>query len=143
MVSKNTDKILDSLFTLATDNLRFHRRAKLAAAIVYKSDIIAYGFNDIKTHPLQLKFGKNEFSYHLHAEICAIKNSLKRTNVDTLANCTLYVVRSKIINGYDVYGSAKPCLGCSKAISAFGIHKVIYTLDNPNDDGLMYNTLYF
>lgn len=105
-------------------------QARLAAAIVYRNEIISFGVNQRKTHPFQAKFSKNEDSIYLHAETDAIKNALKHISIDELSNSTLYICRVKIVEQKFVFGLSKPCCGCMRAISNFGIKNVYYSLDN-------------
>lgn len=107
--------------------------ARLAAALVYKNEIVSFGINKKKTHPFQAKYGKNKDSIFLHAENDCIKNALRVITVDQLTKCTLYICRVKFSNNIDrkfVYGMAKPCPGCARAIAAFDIRNVIYSTDN-------------
>ena len=104
-------------------------QARIAAAIVYKNEIVSIGINQRKTHPFQAKYSKNEDSIFLHAETDAIKNALKNISVEDIYSSTLYVCRVKIENNKFIFGLAKPCCGCMRAISNFGINKVFYSLD--------------
>jgi len=107
--------------------------ARIAAAVVYKGTVIAIGTNKRKTHPFQAQFGKNKDCIQLHAEIDVIKNALKFITQFELSRSTLYICRVKY---YDeskkdvIFGLAKPCSGCERAIATFNIKKVIYSLDN-------------
>ena len=124
-------KITRTLFQLAKDN-ETATRAKLVAAVVYKNQIISFGFNSKKSHPFVIPFQKNEDAIYLHAETDAIKNALRTIGVDQLAKCDLYVVRAKYTdkNRSNVQlGMAKPCKGCAKCISQFGVKRVIYSTD--------------
>ena len=105
------------------------KTARIAAAIVYRGEIISIGINSYKSDPLQAKYSKNEHAIYLHAEIAAIKKALKRINKDELKRCDMYIVRRKIHNGIMCNGLAKPCSGCQRAIETYGIHNVFYTLD--------------
>ena len=67
----------------------------MASALVINNSVVGLGKNSYKTHPLQAKYGKTEHSIHIHAEIDAIKNSLKRVGVDDLSKDTLYIRRVK------------------------------------------------
>ena len=49
---KNLDKHFDNLFLLARD-VKPVASARLAAAILYKNEIMSFGFNSNKTHPFQ------------------------------------------------------------------------------------------
>jgi tRNA(Arg) A34 adenosine deaminase TadA len=101
--------------------------ARIAAAIVYKGEILSIGVNSYKSDPLQAKFSKNEHAIYLHAEIAAIKKALKRVSRDDLKKCTLYIVRRKKHNGIMCNGLAKPCAGCQRAIDTYQIPCVFYT----------------
>lgn len=120
------DRILSHLSKVAWD-LADTQRAKLCAAIVLKNEIISLGVNRLKTDPFQKRFGKTPYSIYLHAEIAAIKNAIKRLNAGDLSKATLYVARVKSVKDSVVYGLAKPCSGCQRAIAEFGIKQVIFT----------------
>ncbi len=107
-------------------------RARLAAAIVVKNDIISVGHNRLKSHPFQARFGSNSDAIYLHAEIDAILSALRIINPEELSKAELYVARVKYAdhhrNGFTL-GLSKPCIGCQRAIQEFGIKRVIYSLD--------------
>lgn len=133
MLSKKQEKIIDNLRILANDTPGC-ARARMVAAIVYKNQVISYGFNERKTHPFVRPFQKNDEAIYLHAETAAIKNALKRLSVEQLSRCDLYIVRSKTVykgkNKFDqIFGMAKPCSGCQKCIQSFGLRKVFYSTD--------------
>lgn len=107
--------------------------ARLSAAIVYKNELVSIGTNRRKSHPFQKKFGKNSESIYMHAEISAIKEALKILTLQELSKSTLYICRMKFPSSVDknmIYGLARPCEGCMRAIVEFKINKVIYSLDN-------------
>jgi tRNA(Arg) A34 adenosine deaminase TadA len=104
-----------------------HPKFRMAAAITMRNKIISFGYNRMKSHPLQAKYGANTDSIYLHAEISAIKNALKIISINDLKKCTLYVFRQRKIKGQYQHGLAKPCSGCMRAIVEFGIKNVIYT----------------
>jgi len=109
------------------------RQARIAACLVYRNEIISFGINQMKTHPFQAQFSKNEDSIFLHAETDCIKNGLREISMDDLSRCTLYVCRMKYESHEKkkfVFGLAKPCLGCAKAIVTFDIKTVVYSLNN-------------
>lgn len=131
---KNRDrKIMKFIRRLAIDNDGVRKRFKLAAAIAVKKTIISIGLNEMRTHPLQCQFKKNEDSLFLHAEISAIANALNHVSKDDLRNSTLYIhrVKRKSSNNHRdwIDGIAYPCEGCRSAIAAFGIKRVIYSTD--------------
>ncbi len=129
---KKDERILSELMCLAEDidHSGSRRLPRIAAAVVYRKEIVGYGVCCRRSDPLQKKFGRTPDAIYLHAEISAIKNAIKRErSVDFLRSSTLYVARAKIIGGEFVSGLAKPCAGCQRAISAFNIPKVIWTED--------------
>jgi deoxycytidylate deaminase len=108
------------------------RSSRIAAAVVYKNDIVAFGINEKKSHPFQAKYGKNPESIYLHAEIAAIKNSLRHITALELEKSSLYICRVKFEDSTKaklICGLSKPCVGCFRCISAFGIKQVYYSLD--------------
>lgn len=107
--------------------------ARLAACIVYKNDVVAFGINAKKSHPFQAKYGKNSNSVYLHAETAAIKNALKYISQDELSKSTLYICRVKFDSSDKnkmIFGLSRPCPGCFRCINTFDIRNVVYTLDN-------------
>ena len=108
--------------------------ARIAAALVYKNRVVAFGHNRYKSHPLQKRYGKNEHSIYLHAELDAIATLCRSISSSVEpSRCILYIVRAKFANvdrrSY-IYGLARPCIGCMRAIAAFGINRVCYSTDN-------------
>ena len=122
-------KRLDHLLELAHDSPK-HFRSKIVAMVVKRNNNISYGFNQRKTHTFQVQYNKNYHAVFVHAEIDAIKNALRKISVNDLSKCDLYVARSKYEEGKKevlLPGLAKPCVGCQKAIVAFGFKNVFYT----------------
>jgi deoxycytidylate deaminase len=103
--------------------------AKVAACIVQKNSALKIGVNRKKSHPFQAKYARNKDSIYLHAETQAIVNALRFLSLDELLKTDLYICRMKNINGNMVYGLAKPCDGCMRAITEFGIKNVYFTTD--------------
>lgn len=124
-------KFLNLLSKIATD-IPNPYKTRIAAAVVYRGDVISIGINQKKSHPFQAKYSKHPESVYLHAETAAIKNAIKYLTVEELKDSILYVCRVKY---YDhtkrkmVFGLASPCPGCQKCIATFGIGTVIYSLD--------------
>jgi deoxycytidylate deaminase len=110
---------------------------RMAACIVFKNKVAAFGVNKLKSHPFQLRFGKNCDSIYLHAEIDAIKNSLRFLEVDDLKKSALYICRIKKEKKKDCWGLSKPCLGCARAIATFNIRTVFYSTDSQTYERLV------
>ena len=130
-----TNRMFEYLRKLAIANEGVQGRFKLASAVVYKKYVIATGINSYKTHPLMNGEGYRDGQVFLHAEMDAIKNALKLIDTEQLTKCDLYVVRVKRPYNYSkdwIYGLAKPCPGCTKAIASFGIKNVYYS-ENEDD----------
>lgn len=128
-------KILKSLFQIARDipSEAVPHRTRHAAAVVIRNNIISYGINEMKTHPFQAQYSKNEEAIYWHAETRAIHNALKIIDEKDLRKATLYVARVKIDENMnkktEIIGASKPCCGCMKAIRDFQIKEVVYTED--------------
>lgn len=120
-------KLIHTLFLLAQD-VDPVRNARMTACVALRGEPMGFGFNQFKSHPMQARFSSNENSIYLHAEIDAIKNTLKRYSTEDIRGATLYVVRAKKNQKRQwLYGIAKPCEGCLKAIQTYGISEVFYT----------------
>jgi deoxycytidylate deaminase len=116
------ENIFNLLLTQAkTSDFTSHRHS---AAIVYKKKVLSIGCNQIKTHPLMLKYQTDEHKIHLHAEIDAIIKAINLHGSEILKRCELYVLR---LTGGGNVGHSKPCRGCQKAIDAFGFKGVYWT----------------
>lgn len=127
----NNKKILEGLAKIA-ETIPKIANVRIVSAIVLKNDIISIGHATLKTHPLQAKYSSNAHCIHLHAEINAIQRALRIISVEELEKTTIFICRIKIINGKIGFGYSKPCKGCMRAIEAFKISKVVYTLDGIN-----------
>jgi deoxycytidylate deaminase len=126
-IMKNT--IQDTLFKLA-QSVEPVRGARIAAAVVLRGKVVAYGYNHMKTHPFQTKYAKNEHAIFFHAETHAIKNALRSIEVDELSKCELYIMRARYnANHKWEFGMSLPCEGCKKCIEEFGIKQVYYTVN--------------
>lgn len=105
-------------------------RHKLGACIVKQGKKLAFGFNNHKSHPMQMKYNQERTDmtmddnppHYLHAEMDALK---KLKNID-LKGAEIYVYRTKVDGSP---GLARPCAACMKAIKEKGIKKVIYSTD--------------
>ena len=100
------------------------RGSSHAACLVHKKMILSYGYNQLKSHPMTLKYGKNDKSIFLHAELDAIVKCINKYGVGILEKSTLYVLRT---TPSGVVRDSCPCAGCARAIKAFKIKKVIHT----------------
>jgi deoxycytidylate deaminase len=129
---KRDIKILDFLSKTAEAADDTHMRARLAAAVVIRNEIVSVGFNRRKTHPFQAKFRADEHKVYLHAETDAINRALKYCSKEELKKATLYVARVKYIDNKSermTWAQSKPCKGCQSAIIKYGLKSVIHTCD--------------
>jgi tRNA(Arg) A34 adenosine deaminase TadA len=101
------------------------RRQRIVSYITTKDGLlVAEGWCQLKTHPLQKEFGGDKKIY-LHAEIDAIAQARRFSGEDDLSGYIMYVLRLK--NNEEI-GDAKPCQVCRGAIIRFGISQVEWTL---------------
>jgi deoxycytidylate deaminase len=99
--------------------------ARVGACIVFKNEIVSFQTNQLKTHPLQTKFGRNKEAIYLHAEVASIVAASKRIiHPNDWKKSTIYVLR---LTKNEDRAIAKPCSGCTQAIAAYGIGRVVYT----------------
>jgi deoxycytidylate deaminase len=125
------ENIFNTLRMLAEDVSPI-KSSRIAAAIVRGKEIVSFGANQMRTHPFQAKFGKNPESIFWHAETNAIFNALRVVDVDSLKKADLYVYRvmySSTKREKFILGNAKPCPGCARCITDFGIKRVFYTTE--------------
>lgn len=130
-------RVFDLLWDHALDN-PINSQSKHAAAIVSRDGLFIVGTNRRKTHPLQQRFAKNKHAIELHAEIDVLVRALRQLDVVDLSESSLFVARvknheiskKKMIK---MWGNSEPCDGCYRAIEAFGLKSVYYTLDSPKD----------
>jgi cytidine deaminase len=127
---RRNEKVLEHLSKLACDIVSPVRNYRLAAGITLKNNLISFGFASYKTDPFQARWAKNVYAIHLHAEVSAIKNALKRISTEHLSKSTLYVTRVRLYSDspedYD-RAMSKPCIGCQRCIAEFGIKNVVFT----------------
>lgn len=116
-------KIFDLLFDAAsqTEPIQCSRHA---SAIVYKKQVLAVATNSRKSHPMQERFGGPN-KIILHSETAAIVKVINMHGADILKKCSLWNLR--LTTGGKI-GISRPCASCQKAIDAFGIRKVFYTV---------------
>ena len=123
-------QIIEQLKTLSLSST--YTKHPIAAAIVYRNKIISFGINQSKTHPYQMRYGRNKESIYWHAETNALYIADKKLGFDKFHNASLYIARMKW-NGTDkktlVHGLSLPCDGCMRCIKEYGIKSIIYTLD--------------
>ena len=86
------------------------------AVLIYRGKIIAKGYNSY------IDSNYNIFSEH--AEVCAIRNGLKKLHSDELKKCELVIIR---VNNIGECLNSKPCRNCQKFINKFNIKKVYYS----------------
>jgi len=125
-------KIVNMLTRLAIENPGIKTRYKMSAGIVYRRHLISTGVNSYKTHPLMQSPGYHREQIYMHAEVDAIRNSLRLISQDQLQKSTIYVIRVKQrrdSEGFE-YGMARPCLGCTRMIASFGIDSVWWSEDH-------------
>jgi deoxycytidylate deaminase len=125
-------KFLNFLFVKAKI-IKPASNARVCAGIVYKNDIVTFGINSKKSHPLQAKFSADPNCIYLHAEIDCLARAAKELNPDELAKSTLYISRARYTapnKDMMTQGLACPCETCQKAIAKFNVGKTIYSLDS-------------
>lgn len=101
----------------------FVGKTRHAACVTYKRQILGYGINQLKTHPIMAVFFP-EHKMFLHAEIAAIIDTVNQVGNSFLSNCNLYVVR---LGKDDKLKLSKPCSNCQEAIKFYKIKNVYHS----------------
>lgn len=124
---RKDDYYIDLLTNWLRDHEDFVGNQRVAACVVFKN-IVAFGHNKDKTSPFQEFHNPEDYDVSTHAETDAIKNAVKRIPKNKMHKATIYVARVKKDGST---GMAKPCMkGCSQAIQAYGIGRVVYTTED-------------
>ena len=106
---------------------------QMGCIVTYKGKIIAEGYNQQRTHPLQAEYDKERPDviegtanvHSMHAESSAlfkIKNMNIKWNKVEVYICRPLKCRT--------FGLAKPCPSCQKLIRDMGIKKIHYKTDD-------------
>lgn len=119
----------EKAFTLATRAATYAQQSEPIRN--YRHSAIAicgreryWGCNSYHTHPLQARFGKNEFSIYLHAEIAAMVRAKWEADA-------LIVIR---LGANGEWRNSKPCTGCTKALK--NVNEIWYSNSTGNLDKL-------
>lgn len=101
-------------------------RINIGACIVNGNYLVATGFNQKKSHPIQALYNSQtkdfESNNYLHAEI----HSLIRSGREDVRGADIYVFRK---NKKGLIANSRPCVACWAAIKASGISRVYYTTE--------------
>lgn len=108
------------------------RSSRICAMLVKGNNVLSFGVNQKKTHPMQKIHSKNPLAQSLHAEVHAIVNALRDHSKKDLRGSVLYIARVKYTTGRkdSSRGLSFPCKGCLSAISKYGIKTVYFTEDS-------------
>lgn len=134
---RDVQKILNKMASLAellpgSGNTSSGGGCRVISAIYNKKKFITFGVNSRKSNPFQARYGKNKNAIYFHAETNALKRAHLLIGEELLrAKTTLFIVRIKRIPNRNkwIWGLAKPCVGCMRAIIDMKINQVIYTED--------------
>ena len=107
--------------------------AKIGAVAVFKGTVIAKGYNQNKTHPLQYKYNCHRFNTNsnhyypskIHAEM-EVVSKIRNLDID-FSKVTIYVYRE---TKEGILAMARPCKACTAALKDLGIKTVCYTTEN-------------
>lgn len=129
-MKKKDEKFFEKATELASHS---DLHVKMGCVVVYKGRVIADGYNQTKTHPLQATYDLEREDieegtpnvHSLHAESSAL---FKIKDLDIKWNkVEVYISRPLKCRPY---GLARPCKSCQKLIRDLGIKKIHYTTDD-------------
>ena len=122
---------MDALSILAREKAPEIRNHHICAALVHKhKEIISIGYARRKSHPLQARFGADEYKIYLHAEVDALIKGLRLGYKPSKKYTQVYIARTKKpFSGAEnwIPGLGKPCPGCISFIDHCNISQVFYT----------------
>jgi len=105
------------------------------ASLEYRGVALFVATNTHKTHPLQQNYYPHEASKGTHAEISILAKYLSReaasavrggSKLPGLHKCTMRVWRFRKDGSLAM---AKPCVGCQRALTTYGLGVILYTDD--------------
>lgn len=105
-------------------------KARIVAGIYHRERLMAVGFNQMKSHPLQQRFSDRPSRIFQHAEIAALVQFQRRHPPELLANCEMVISRArKTVERHWQFGLVRPCCGCFRALTHFSVRSVTYSLN--------------
>lgn len=108
--------MIEKAIDLARQHPHKEENRTLHAAILVTDKGEYIGYNQMKSHPFQKKFGRNEHSIFLHAEIEAIINCFRAGDEPNQGK--MYVAR---VTKDGKRAISKPCKGCQMALFQYDI----------------------
>lgn len=105
----------------------------LGCVAFYRNTMLAIGYNELKTSPMQKKYNKyrgfdveaSDVRNSIHAEM-KVLSKIKNLDID-FTKIELYIYREHA-NGSSA--KARPCIACMKAIKDMNIKKIHYTTED-------------
>lgn len=102
---------------------------KIGACVSRGRRVISAGYNQIKTHPLMLRF-RNEYVTGLHAEMHACVG----VDLDSLNGADIYVVRLRKDGSL---GMARPCKLCREYLADMGVRRAYFSTSEEKFDMIL------
>jgi len=103
--------------------LKSNMQQKHGAVVVYKNNIISFGYNE------RCDYLSEKFS--IHAEISAISKLFY--NKKLLELCDIYVVRVASSTFDNCLKNSKPCKSCTNFINKYNLKNIYYSTNNYYD----------
>ena len=107
------------------------RRAQVGCVAVIGNKVVATGFSQHRTHPLQQYYnryrdfgGQTDVAAKQHAEISMLA-SFQHMGID-FSKADVYIYR---MCRSREFGMARPCESCEAALREAGVHRVFYSTD--------------
>lgn len=120
LVEKPNKLITNTIKLAHTSN---YRKYRVGCIIAKGNNVISFGTNSKKTHPLQAKYtNRPHLECWIHAEIRAISRAVKAD----LPGADAYVMR---VTREGALGNSRPCVGCYSALSRFGVKRIFYVCE--------------
>ena len=126
MLSNKEEKFIAKASQYAQQSTMYNRHS---CVVVLNGVEIANGYNSKRNYS---RDGFIDQCYSCHAEVCALRNAVKKTKADAderkqksfMRRVCLYVVR---INPQNQYLDSKPCQQCYHKLQTLGVRHVVYS----------------
>jgi len=106
--------------------------ARICAVLTYRGKVVAIATNNNpRSHPQAARWGRTAHSIYPHAELKAILRA-EADGFYKWEKATLWIARAAdpMNNKHMVPALARPCEGCWRAIEAYQIGNVVWTIDS-------------
>lgn len=135
-MNKNLSKAIEISYALVGCNKKRTPRCRHFSFIFYKNKLLSIGFNNYKTHPLNLKFNYVNRQMNRISSFIGTHSEMKAFIKLRRKNCFGLTLINTRINRNNKIDYSKPCKGCCDMIKKLGFKEVYFSNKNGDFDFL-------